>query len=143
MSRSTPEPSSDAAHKRMKAAKPRDTLPEMRLRAALDSLGVKYEVDEKPIKTLNRKADILIKDKSIVIFVDGCFWHGCPIHGTQSKNNSEFWIAKISRNQERDKDTDQKLIEFGWKVVRVWEHQDPDDAAMMILSLIKGNNNQK
>jgi DNA mismatch endonuclease (patch repair protein) len=65
---------------------------------------------------------LFIKAK-VAVFVDGCFWHGCPIHGTSPKTNPEFWAAKISRNKERDGQVDEKLEQIGWLPLRVWEHE--------------------
>jgi len=104
-----PTPSSKAALKRMRAAKPRDTAPEKALRSALHKNGLRYRVDVKPIKQLNRRADIVFRSAKVAVFVDGCFWHGCPIHGTQAKANAEFWKNKIKRNQLRDEDTNRRL----------------------------------
>ena|SRR5258706_2087148 len=129
---SRPSPSSEAALRRMKAAKPRDTAPEIAIRSALHRLGLRYSINAKPIKELNRSADILFRSLKVAIFIDGCFWHGCPIHGTQAKANSEFWRAKIERNQERDAETTKYLKKSGWKVIRVWEHENPEKASAKI-----------
>ncbi len=123
--RRNPSPSSEAALKRMQAAKPTDTAPEKALRSALHGKGLRFRVDQKPIKELNRKADIVFRSVKVAVFVDGCFWHGCPIHGTQAKANAEFWQNKIEQNQARDLDTNKQLKKAGWRVVRVWEHEDP------------------
>lgn len=131
-----PAPSSDAALKRMKAAKPRDTAPEKALRSALHKKGLRFRVDEKPIMDLNRKADIVFRSAKVAIFVDGCFWHGCPIHGTQAKANAKFWKKKIRQNQERDADTNKELKKVGWKVIRVWEHENPEKAAEKISNIV-------
>jgi len=131
-----PKPSSDAALKRMKAAKPKDTAPEMALRSALHKKGLRFRIDVKPIKELNRKADIVFRHVKVAIFVDGCFWHGCPIHGTQAKANAEFWALKIKQNQERDKDTVIRLEAAGWRVIRVWEHEDPEEIAQEIYDIV-------
>jgi DNA mismatch endonuclease (patch repair protein) len=132
-----PAPSSEAALKRMKAAKPRDTAPEKALRSVLHKKGLRFRVDQKPIDELNRKADIVFRSAKVAVFVDGCFWHGCPIHGTQAKANAEFWQNKIRQNQLRDLDTNDKLKKAGWEVVRVWEHEDPDKASERIYGLVK------
>jgi DNA mismatch endonuclease (patch repair protein) len=116
-----PSASSKAALARMKAAKPRDTAPEIAIRSALTQKGLSFQIDEKPIDNLNRKADIIFRPEKVAVFVDGCFWHGCPIHGTKSKANAEFWANKIKQNQERDLDTTKRLETSGWKVIRVWE----------------------
>lgn len=131
-----PKPSSDAALKRMKAAKPKDTAPEMALRSVLHKKGLRFRIDVKPIQELNRKADIVFRHAKVAIFVDGCFWHGCPIHGTQAKANAEFWAMKIKQNQERDKDTVFRLEAAGWRVIRVWEHEDPEEIAQEIYDIV-------
>jgi DNA mismatch endonuclease (patch repair protein) len=64
----------------------------------------------------------------VAVFVDGCFWHGCPEHGTLPKSNADWWATKLARNVERDADTDRLLADAGWTVIRVWEHEDPQDA---------------
>ncbi len=131
-----PSPSSDAALRRMQAAKPRDTAPEKALRSALHRRGLRYRIDTKPLKELNRRADIIFRSAKVAIFVDGCFWHGCPIHGTQAKTNAEFWSFKIKQNQERDEDTTKRLEEAGWEVIRVWEHENPEKASEKIYRII-------
>lgn len=132
-----PPPSSDAALKRMKAAKPRDTAPEKALRSLLHKKGLRFRVDEKPIKELNRKADIVFRSAKIAVFVDGCFWHGCLLHGTQAKANAEFWENKIRQNKERDEDTNKRLNKAGWKVVRVWEHEEPEKISNKIYRIVR------
>ena len=130
---STPRPSSHAASNRMKAVRRTGTQAELALRQALDELGLEYETNVRPLPDFNRKADILFRKEKIAIFVDGCFWHGCPIHGTQAKANAEFWRKKIEANQRRDQVTNHRLQENGWLVIRVWEHELPADAARKIL----------
>lgn len=131
-----PIPSSRAALARMKSAKPRDTVPEKALRSELHKRGLRYRVDVRPIKNLNRRADIVFRFAKIAIFVDGCFWHGCPKHGTQAKSNAEFWENKIKRNRERDEETNQLLKKAGWKVIRVWEHENPEKASAKIQKIV-------
>lgn len=132
-----PVPSSVAALARMKAAKPRDTLPEKALRSELHKRGLRYRVDARPIERLNRRADIVFRSVKVAIFVDGCFWHGCPLHGTQANANAEFWKNKIKRNQERDAETNLLLKKAGWKVIRVWEHESPVKARAKIQKTIR------
>jgi DNA mismatch endonuclease (patch repair protein) len=79
----------------------------------------------------------------VAIFVDGCFWHGCPIHGTWPKANAEFWREKIERNKERDADTNQRLKEAGWKVIRVWEHENPKEVAEKIAQIVQERRTRK
>jgi DNA mismatch endonuclease (patch repair protein) len=73
----------------------------------------------------------------VAVFVDGCFWHGCPVHGTWPKANSDWWRAKIEANRLRDSDTDRRLSEMGWRVVRIWEHEDPEQAALRIAAVVR------
>jgi len=131
-----PSPSSDVALKRMQAAKPRDTAPEKSLRSELHKKGLRFRIDIRPVKELNRRADIVFRSAKVAIFVDGCFWHGCPIHGTQAKANAEFWKNKIKQNQIRDADTNKRLKKAGWRVVRAWEHENPEKASEKIYSIV-------
>lgn len=133
----TPIPSSEAALKRMQAAKPRDTAPEKALRSSLYKKDLRFRVDIKPVKELNRRADIVFRTAKVAVFVDGCFWHGCPLHGTQAKANAMFWRNKIKQNQKRDVNTSERLKQAGWRVIRVWEHEDPEKASVKICSIIR------
>ena len=134
---SSPKPSSESARNRMRAVRHQGTAPEVALRAALDSLGLDYNVDTRPEKNLRTRADVVFMNEKVAVFVDGCFWHGCPIHGTQAKANVEFWRAKIQRNQERDCETNRALEESGWAVIRVWEHEDMTITAKAIAAILK------
>lgn len=134
---STPKSSSDAAHNRMKAVRRQGTKAELALRAALDALDIAYAVNDQPLPALQRKADILFRGEKVAVFVDGCFWHGCPLHGTQAKANAEFWREKIERNKQRDSDTNQHLQEAGWVVVRVWAHEEPEAAARKVCEIVR------
>lgn len=97
------------------------TTPELLLRRALWSAGLRYRLQTKT--RLPGSPDITFPRVKVAIFVDGCFWHGCPLHGTRPKTRSEFWSAKINRNQARDLEVDAKLAAMGWVVVRLWEHE--------------------
>ena len=136
---STPKvkPSSDAARNRMKAVRRRGTLPERALWEALESLGLEFERNVRPETDLRREADVVFWEERIAVFVDGCFWHGCPLHGTLAKANAEFWKRKIERNKERDADTNAKLLERGWTVIRIWEHVDPVEAARVVAKVVE------
>jgi len=72
----------------------------------------------------------------MAIFVDGCFWHGCPEHGTWPRKNAKFWREKIEANKRRDRSTDTALRDAGWRVVRVWEHESAAQAARRIIQVI-------
>ena len=139
---SNPKPSSSAAHNRMKAVRREGSAAEIALRKALDAHLMQYALNEQPIPDLNRWADIVFREEKVAVFVDGCFWHGCPLHGTQAKSNAAFWSAKIERNKERDSDTNQRLEEAGWMTIRIWEHDDPEAAAIRIASALRDRHNE-
>jgi DNA mismatch endonuclease (patch repair protein) len=107
----------------------RDTAAELRLRAELHRRGLRYRVDFAPAKGVRRRADVVFTRRKLAVFVDGCFWHGCPEHATWPKHNGDWWREKLEANQRRDRDTDRRLEQLGWAVVRVWEHEDPIEAA--------------
>lgn len=109
---------------------------EIALRRELYRIGMSYRVDIEVLKNPRRVADIAFPAKRIAVFVDGCFWHGCPEHATWPKQNAEFWRNKIETNRLRDADTDKRLEAIGWKVVRVWEHESPVTAAKVISKLV-------
>jgi DNA mismatch endonuclease (patch repair protein) len=129
-----PPASSISALKRMKSTRQHDTAPELELQSLLRDVSIEFETNAFPIAGFRRKADILFRDKKIAVFIDGCFWHGCPIHGTWPKENADFWRQKILKNQDRDRDTNIKLVEAGWKVIRVWEHEEMNDVAQRIIN---------
>jgi DNA mismatch endonuclease (patch repair protein) len=82
---------------------------------------------------IRREADLVFSGSRLAVFIDGCFWHGCPEHGTWPKSNADWWRAKIESNRQRDAATDDLLKEAGWTVVRVWEHEDPEEAVERIV----------
>ena len=103
----------------MSRIKGRDTTPEIRLRRALWSLGLRYRVRS----NLAGKPDISFSSAKVVVFVDGCQWHSCPQHWVRPKSNVAFWDAKFKRNRERDAEVTRLLTAKGWKVMRFWEHE--------------------
>ncbi len=120
----------------MSQIRSKDTGPEIKLRKSLWSLGLRYRLHYK----LPGKPDIVFVSSRIVIFVDGCFWHGCPYHGVQPKTNSKFWNEKIRTTKYRDKRNQKLLEKSGWKVLRFWEHdiKNPDlEIGNIILNILK------
>lgn len=116
----------------------RDTKPEVEVRRLLHAAGLRYRVDARPIKDFRRTADIVFRPAHVAVFLDGCFWHGCPEHSRyETKTNSRFWSDKITKNRERDRETDRVLTEAGWTVVRAWEHEDPVVVAAKVLALLE------
>lgn len=112
-----------AVRKRMSRQRSRDTGIEIAIRKALYAQGLRYRIHRRPVKDIPRVADIVFSSARVAVFVDGCFWHGCPEHGTWPKSNADFWRNKIETNQRRDADTDRRLLNAGWVSVRIWEHE--------------------
>lgn len=125
----TPPASSPAARRRMRAARQVDTEPELALRSELHRRGLRYRLHRRIEGVPRVRPDIVFVTPRVVVFVDGCFWHGCPDHGTDPKANREWWKNKIQKNKERDRRHNVALQAEGWKVVRVWEHEDPVKAS--------------
>lgn len=137
----TPEPPrvppSIELSRRMSARARQDTVPELALRRALHALGMRYRLQVPVPGNRRRKIDIAFVRQRIAVFVDGCFWHGCPTHGTQPATNREWWSWKITGNRDRDEDTDRLLQTMGWIPVRVWEHEDPAHAAARVEEIVR------
>ena len=134
-----PKPSSPAASASMRANRRRDTTPERRLRSALHRLGLRFRVDL-PIDTRERRVrpDIVFTKSRVAVFVDGCFWHGCPEHGRQPQANASYWESKLRKNIARDLEDSRLLHHSGWTVVRVWEHYPVPDAIAAVKSALSG-----
>lgn len=129
--------SSDKVRRQMQSQRSRDTEPELALRRALHRLGYRYRVHRRPLPTLRRTADIVFGPAQVAVFVDGCFWHGCPEHGTRVPHaNQWYWPAKIERNRNRDADTDRRLEKAGWAVVRIWEHEPVETAVERVAAAL-------
>ena len=120
----------------MAANRKKNSLPELRLRSALYELGLRYRIHAKPIPGMNFNADVVFRPARVAVFVDGCFWHGCEIHGTWPAVNRDYWQGKISGNVLRDRRVDDMLERAGWNSVRVWEHEPARDAAYRIFETV-------
>lgn len=130
--------SSPASRAVMQSNRRRDTSPELAVRRLAHARGLRYRVDAKPLPDLNRRADLVFTRAKIAVFIDGCYWHGCPAHGTAAKTNAAYWSAKIARNRERDADTNEQLTDAGWLVVRAWEHEDPEVVVARVFDAVRG-----
>ena len=124
---------------RMSRAKRRDTAPEIRLRRALHAQGLRFRVAFPVPGQRRRSIDIAFTRPKLAVFIDGCFWHGCPRHGTKPRSNSDWWVVKLAANQQRDADTDSVLMGLGWSVIRVWEHESVDEGAAKVLRALGRN----
>jgi DNA mismatch endonuclease, patch repair protein len=103
----------------MSRIRPRNTGPERRLRSALWAAGLRYRVHA---KTPVGRPDVVFPGRRLAVFVDGCFWHGCPLHYVRPRSHPEHWAAKLRINIDRDRHQTLELERLGWRVVRVWEH---------------------
>ncbi len=137
-----PFASTEAVRVRMSAQRREGTGPEMALRRALHALGLRYRLHRAPVPSLRRKADVVFGRERVAIFVDGCFWHGCPEHGRRRHEvNGWYWPDKIARNRRRDEDTDRSLASSGWLPLRFWEHDltggGASDAALRVKTVLE------
>lgn len=121
----------------MARVRQKGTRAELNLRKALHAQGLRYRLHVPLLTKPRRVADIVFSATKIAVFVDGCFWHGCPEHASWPKSNADFWRQKIETNRSRDADTDQRLQALGWKSVRIWEHEDANHAAGRIAELVR------
>lgn len=103
----------------MSRVRSRDTAPEMQLRRALHAAGMRYRLSG----ALPGRPDLVFTRARIAVFIDGCYWHGCPVHATRPKTNAAWWAAKLDRNIERDCEVNAALRAEGWQVIRVWAHE--------------------
>jgi DNA mismatch endonuclease (patch repair protein) len=114
----------------------RDTAPEIAVRRLLHSAGLRYRVNV-PVPGMPRRTiDIVFGRAKVAIFLDGCFWHGCPVHATHPKANAEWWRAKLDKNMARDRETTDHLRSAGWTVLRFWEHESAEDVARRIAAAL-------
>lgn len=102
--------------------------------------GIRFR---KNVKNLYGKPDIAIKKYKVAIFIDSCFWHACPIHGTCPKSNQEFWDKKLQQNVERDKKVNDYYEKEGWNILRVWEHEIKKDFDLTVDKIFMFINNTK
>ena len=116
----------------MQSQRRRDTAPELAVRRRLHAQGHRYRVDFRLEASLRCRGDIVFTRKKVVVFVDGCFWHGCPEHATTPLNNVAWWTNKLAANVARDKRNTGALERLGWTVIRIWGHEDIEFAVLRI-----------
>lgn len=140
-----PPASSPSIRARMSRQQRRDTKPELLVRKILHSRGIRYRVDAAPESGVRCKADLLWRGLRLAVFIDGCFWHGCPEHATRPKANEAWWAEKLDGNVQRDRRTNRQLTSLGWIVLRFWEHEQPSTVADVIcqtLAELRGTANR-
>lgn len=136
-----PMPSSQAVSAAMKGNHKAGTRPERRLRSALHRRGHRFRVLlPLTIEGVRVRPDIVFTRRRLAVFVDGCFWHSCPDHGTAPRVNLDYWRPKLERNQARDRRVDEALTRAGWSVVRVWEHVGIEAAVAVVEARIEKPN---
>src|SRR5689334_12567225 len=132
-----PIPSSVSVSGRMSRQRRRDTQPEVAIRKLLHAMGLRYRVTV-PIPGMPRRTmDIAFTRAHVAVFVDGCFWHVCPEHATSPASNPDWWTRKLTTNQSRDRATNEHLAALGWQVMRIWEHENPVEAAGRIAAVVR------
>ncbi|QMU74562.1 very short patch repair endonuclease [Streptacidiphilus sp. PB12-B1b] len=133
----TPTASSAAVASRMSRQVSRDTAMELAVRRQLYGQGLRYRIHVPVPGMARRTADIAFKGPRVAVFLDGCFWHGCPQHATSPKANAAWWRTKLDRNMARDLETTEHLTALGWTVLRFWEHEDAQAVAERIASEVR------
>jgi DNA mismatch endonuclease (patch repair protein) len=128
-------PSADV-RRRMQATRQRGTKPEQAFKLVFDSHGWSYLEDVAPVAGLRSRPDFVFTGPRLAVYIDGCFWHSCPEHGTMPKRNQAWWADKLEANRRRDAEANRRLHEAGWTVVRFWAHDDPERAAGQLASAL-------
>jgi DNA mismatch endonuclease, patch repair protein len=128
---------SPAVRRVMQGNKSRDTRPEIAVRCAVHAMGMRYRVAARPLAGVRRTADLVFRRARVAVFVDGCFWHGCPVHHAPPKTNAGYWAMKIEGNRVRDQHTTTMLRAAGWTVLRFWSHEQPLAVASRIAEAIQ------
>lgn len=129
--------SSPAVRRVMQGNRSRDTKPEIAVRCAVHAMGMRYRVSTRPLPDVRRTADLVFRRTKVAVFVDGCFWHGCPKHHAPPKTNAGYWATKIDGNRVRDRNTTALLRAAGWAVLRFWSHEDPISVAGRIVDVVQ------
>ncbi len=134
-----PRASSRAVRAAMQGNRRRDTRPELAVRSLLHRAGLRFRKHARPLPELRCEADVVFSRQRVVVFIDGCFWHGCPVHGRRPARNSGYWSPKIERNIARDRRNDEALTAAGWQVLRFWEHEDPEVVLAAVERAVRGH----
>ncbi len=131
-----PWASSPAVRRVMQGNRKRDTRPEVALRRVLHAQGLRYRVAARPLTDRPWTADLVFRGARLAVFVDGCYWHGCPQHYASPRTNATYWEGKIARNRARDAQVDADLKGAGWTSLRIWEHESAGAAADRVVTIL-------
>lgn len=132
-----PVPLDAAVSRRMRRNRKRDTRPEVALRSALHARGARFRVNLLiQLEGLAVRPDVVFTRRRLAVFIDGCFWHGCPHHGNVPRRNSDYWRPKLERNSRRDGIVNDALVGAGWDVLRVWEHEPVNEVADKVMDAL-------
>ncbi|MFF9088015.1 very short patch repair endonuclease [Streptomyces sp. NPDC014991] len=115
----------------------KDTEAELAVRRLLHAAGLRYRVEYPVPGMARRRIDVAFTSIKVAVLIDGCFWHGCPVHATHPKSNAQWWRQKLDRNIARDVETTEHLVAAGWEVLRFWEHEAPDAVASRIVEAVR------
>jgi DNA mismatch endonuclease, patch repair protein len=132
-----PQPTTTDVTTRMRRNLRTGTRPETLVRSELHRRGARFRKDL-PVRLGDRvvRPDIVFTRARLAVFIDGCFWHACPVHGNQPRANTDYWRPKLALNVARDRAVDEALIAAGWRVLRAWEHEPPVSAADRIVAAL-------
>lgn len=133
----SPPASSVAVRRVMQGNQSEGTKPELAVRSAVHRRGLRYRLHMRPLESLRCKADMVFRPARVAVFIDGCFWHGCPDHGRVPTDTTGYWAAKLNRNIQRDRRNDRILAQAGWRVLRFWEHEDVEAIAIEVERVVK------
>lgn len=122
----------------MQSNRGKNTALELSIRSGLHRAGLRFRKHRRPLPDLRCEADVVFPRERLAVFIDGCFWHGCPEHATRPATNREWWATKLDRNLERDAKNDARLQEAGWVVLRIWEHEEVGAAVGRVAELLSG-----
>lgn len=133
-----PPASSAATRAVMRGNRRVDTAPELQVRSALHAAGLRFRKDTRPVQRVRCRADVVFPRERVAVFIDGCYWHGCPEHGKVPRTNAVYWRAKLERNAERDAWATATLEDAGWLVLRFWEHEPTDGIVNAVRGAVLG-----
>lgn len=137
-------PESTAVSKRMRANRKDETTPEVELRSVLHRRGLRFrKASRVAVGTVTVRPDVVFPRLRVAVFMDGCFWHSCPWHGTRPQRNSDYWLPKLDRTVRRDRLVTNALSEHGWAVIRLWEHELRGDSTTAIEQIVSVVNERR